>query len=860
MIWDAVRYGWAPMYYLTIDGIPVVWSEGRDGVAIGLPLPTGNTAEAPVLNLAQCGELGVERIDRDTGAALGGPMAFRFRDSTTVATWLKHYTLKTRLTASVTAADPIFLVEDTTNWGATGGFFVGMEYVTYTGKTPTSFTGCSRSVVGYSYAHTIGTAGQTITNLPRHWRGRFVTLWAAPVDPGGHVTGYTLGGDAVQVWIGKITAGPQRERDGFSFEAEALDAVLQRELSGKVTGKIVGIGGKYTVKTGQTVRWDINATDAAGLPVGGFPYAFDVPIWPASSGKVDGDLVTGADIRAAMVAAFATAVSDANATTDINNFAWYQVPGAASPYCGMWRSSIQLDYNAAIEGVETKVTINNAVVQEYAQSWPGGVPGPGPINVSPWDWNVIDSPCDAQQIGGLTLEVDDGDTSVLTAPLTVSVKGQLGFGWVADTVAVSGSHVYLGSAQSGEPPGNLTPEALAKVIGSDAEVMQQVTDSYNNLMLNAIQSSGTGTRGSYDSLMRGCGYAISENLIHLSSFLDPATATEAGIDIGGATFSGLFGGILGLMRRAVVGRVDDSAWKLRLVATDLAGAPTAGAITDADLLSFDGDPLVSVRRLDPATSIRIVITEPGIPPNWAQPAGESVEHVVEVNAVDLSEATGRRQVEYAIGATDPKAIIKMAKDIAYSMFSSDQTAQAIELAVGPWVDAQPGDVVSLTLTHPALWTWSTATPGYTGTARVVGRRMDPTTLKTTLTLLIDGGVTFHSLSPSAEILAFAGLATDVTSLTIGGEYLDLMQAAFAAMGQFKIQHYRPGQVEAAGQTHRVTAVTESGGDCVLTVDSHVPGHTIVLSSSRITWPTLLSADHEAWQGYFSHVDDGSSWG
>lgn len=859
MIWDAIRYGWAPIYYLTIEGIPVIWSEGRDGVAIGLSLPTGYTTEVPVLDLAQCGELGVEKIDRDTGAALGGPMAFRLRDAAALTAYLQHYTLQTRLTTDATVNTPTFIVDDTTGWGATGAFYLGMERVTYSGKTPTSFTGCTRGMVGFRYAHTVGTAGQTITNLPRYWRGRIVTLWAAPVDQGGHVTGNTLGTDAVKLWVGKITAGPQRERDGFSFDAEALDAVLQRELSGKVTGKIVGVGGKYVVKTGQTARWDINATDAAGVPVGGFPYAFDVPIWPASSGKVDGDLVTGADVRAALASTFATAVSDATATADVDNLKWYQVAGAASPFCGMWRAYIKLDYKAAVEGVEVKVTLNGNVVSESAESWPGGLTGPGAILVGLHGWNVVDNPFEAQQIGGLTLEVDDGDTSLLVAPLTVVVKGQTGFAWTAETVSVSGSHVYLGNSSSGAPPGWLTPEALAKTIGSDVEISQAVEDTYNNLMLTALQSSGTGDRGSYDLLPRGSGYCIDDSLINMDSFADPATAMDAQIDVGGAAFAGLFGGILGLMRRAVVGRTDDGLWQLRLVSTDIAGAPTADSITDADLLSFDGDPLVSVSRLDPVTSIRIVITEPGSPAGWSQPSGDSVEHVVEVSSIDLSEAMGRRQVEYALGATDPKKIISQAKDIAYGMFANDQTTQAIELAVGPWVDAQPGDVVGLNLTHPALWTWSTGTAGYTGTARVVGRRMDLTTLKVTLTLLIDGGVTFNSLSPAAEVSAFGGIATAVTSLTIDIKYLDLMQTAFAAMGQFKVQHYRPGQVEAAGQIHNVTAVAEFGGACVLSV-THPGGHTVVAGSSRITWPTLLGGDHEAWQGYFAHVNDGSSWG
>ena len=64
-IWTAARYGWSPIYYLTIEGIPVVWAEA----ALGLTLPTGYTAEAAALHL-ESAAIGVEQVDRQRGVAV----------------------------------------------------------------------------------------------------------------------------------------------------------------------------------------------------------------------------------------------------------------------------------------------------------------------------------------------------------------------------------------------------------------------------------------------------------------------------------------------------------------------------------------------------------------------------------------------------------------------------------------------------------------------------------------------------------------------------------------------------------------------------------------------------------------------
>lgn len=160
-IWDATRYGWAPVYWLTVEGIPVVWTER----ATGLTLPTGYTSEAAVLSLQEAG-IGTEHIDRGRGIASTAPFGFALLDSTTTHAYLRRWDQETYITADLSATALTVDVADTTGFAASGSIHIGRELVTYSGTTATSFTGCTRAVCGYAYAHQMGTSGQTVTDRP----------------------------------------------------------------------------------------------------------------------------------------------------------------------------------------------------------------------------------------------------------------------------------------------------------------------------------------------------------------------------------------------------------------------------------------------------------------------------------------------------------------------------------------------------------------------------------------------------------------------------------------------------------------------------------------------------------------------
>jgi len=325
----------------------------------------------------------------------------------------------------------------------------------------------------------------------------------------------------------------------------------------------------------------------------------------------------------------------------------------------------------------------------------------------------------------------------------------------------------------------------------------------------------------------------------------------------GESFGSLFGGTLGLFRRAVVARPDTTgAIKLTLIETTPYGTAYTATITDIDLLSDDGDPVVSVKKAN-SGNVHIVIR-----PHGGVSDEEDRRAFFDAPSID---ANGRDEVEYRIPAIDQGALITVA-DSAVAHLAADETAQAVQLRVPPWVAVYPGDVVFLEgLTHPALWTWSTSPgqPGYDGMARCVGRTINLKSATVTLTFLFDSSLSVNSLSPAA-LIETAGFdsATNPTYINIPLAYLEHMQKALTeAAGNVWVSHFQPGQIETATQLHEVSAANVSGSTCQLTIASTTGGHTLdVGKQSTLTLPTSSGLKLSAYQALFAHIDDNTIWG
>jgi hypothetical protein len=107
-----MRYGFAPIYWITIAGVPVVWIER----STGLTLPSGYTVEDGSLVIDDSAAVGVESINRDNGTAVSLALSFKLLDTATARDWLRRPTKTMSLTADLSAIATAATVSDSAGW------------------------------------------------------------------------------------------------------------------------------------------------------------------------------------------------------------------------------------------------------------------------------------------------------------------------------------------------------------------------------------------------------------------------------------------------------------------------------------------------------------------------------------------------------------------------------------------------------------------------------------------------------------------------------------------------------------------------------------------------------------------------
>lgn len=855
-IWDGVRYGFSPVYWAQVAGIPVIFSER----ATGLTLPVGWTSEDASLVVDSSAAVGIEQVNRENGAAVSLGLSFKLLDTTAVRTWLRQPGKSMRLTADLAAAATSMTVDNTTGWSNGDPAWLGMERITIgTVASGTSCTGLGRGTVGtWAYDHATGTTAQTITDVPRYWRGREVILYASPCDAAGYCTGSALLDDAVMVWRGKIEEGPRRELDGFSFEASSIDRFSDRRLVSQISGQVTDTSAKLAASKGLEIKVVLRANQSNGTQV--FSYIFTLN--PFSS-DADGDLLSMAEVRDRIVSAFAQAVADESAGADVGEFRWWKYgSGQGTTYNG----KVLVKADATITNFEVFVNIDGKQTTATWFDFNNGWAADGYVDLK---WQTQSNPLapgsSAEPVIPwlVTVRVDQGaaaDVPAAGGRVRIQAGGQ-GRVFKYDAATASAADVYLTGLQPVD--GAQGWPTKQQMLGADAQILFTDADTFPVMMLRCLMSSGNGERSAtYDTLARGQGYGLDETLISAPSFTTtsaPLGTLKGEVASAGESFSSLFGGAMGLFRKAVVARPDhteaNSPLKLTLVSTAPYGADYSVTVADTDLLSHQGDPVVSVKRADSANVLAIL-----------RPFGGAQDGEDRFVFADNSraDAEGRDQVEYRVPAKDRQGLYDVAGPAAAAHLAADQTTQALQLLAPPWIVADVGDVVWLDITHPAVWTWSSnpGAPGYTGAARVVGRTIGLKSPTVTLTLLIDASISVTSLSPAAKIDAFGGAAAAPTTIDVPLKYKTHFDAALADAGaNVWAYHYQPGQVETATQKHEISAAAEVGGACQLTVASTSGGHSLDLTKeSTITLPTTSGGDISTYQGRFAHTDDGTNWG
>ena len=722
----------------------------------------------------------------------------------------------------------------------------GSELITLgtIGAGPT-ITGCARGVVGYPYALALSDAGAYGTNKPRWWRGRHATLYAVSVDPFGKLPAASaLSTHSETIWRGRIDSGPKLADDGlWSFSALALDRTLARPLSTFLSGEVVGTEFKVKAKPSAFALLSLQALNSGGAQL----WAHTIKIEPFASLGAS-DMISSSQARDLIASAWSAAVTAAGAAANLDGLSYVQAlsvppgytPNSASPL-NNWHIAIGLDTNAAavrlrIVGEVFGVPVYNDLAQGAFAS---GTPYVTGIQLGIDPYRVNEPPSSTLNTHA-TIKVDGAPTSAPTAGMVKIgdvVYSYEGAGTSDGLLSLAGLRV----ASSYAVPS-------ADFLGQSAEILVAVEGKFGDAVATAIESSGAGIRGTYDTA--AAGYGLDDGLLDESTIRSVLSSgwmatQQIRLVYRDRSLVDLVGGLLALQQRALVGRQTSAsphAYALTAVDTSPAGSLAIATITDADLVTGDGDAARTLTDRPFVNAIKIEGDQGGDGP------------VVNVRDAQSIQANGPRSLDLKVPIADRAEIVPLAASWGAARFAGDQTLQAIELRVAPWIVADVGDVVSLDLTHYKVWTFSTASSGYTGVGRVIGRALDLDRQIVTLTILIDGLSLTRGLCPSAEVLAFDH-ATSPSYIDVGLEFLDHFTACKAGVSSFVVTVYRPGQAEGTSKTLEIGSVAVSGSACRLSVASVSGSPTLVVNDSHVTVPPTAAAnDH---QDLYMHDADGS---
>lgn len=714
--WDAVfgslDRGYSVVAYAVIEGLPLRLS------ASALGWTDSDRTEHARLILDGDGRISYQ-IDRQSGVCGAGRMRLGILDPDDDTGVFAVSTLTTRLTADLDAADTTASA-DTTGWPSSGTFWVGKEYVEYSGTSGgTTFTGLTRGAVNpiYEYRAKAPNNWQTISNRPRWWAGRIVEVWVALVDPWGRPVG-TAWDDAHcrQVWAGELVTLPTYVAGVWTLDAEHLVRRLTRPAGAEVTGRVVpwrfGIqtadGPLVSVPTDATVRVEYEH------PTGPFSGSADIAITALNVTPE----ASPSGYRIAPIGEFvgqaieeAKAAYDADGGPEENWRPLYQSTEVDAD--GVVRCRVRKIINA-IGGGSATYRIGPIITASGDQHWC-------------WKQPIVFTPTDLSEnqggvISGLFPLGLTGKTSRLVPietdpaadvdwPSTgaVVIRGDDGpeviqYALLHDGISLTGrTYLYeVDRAQLSTPAVNLYPGDL------DAQSLQALSGTIGAQIATALESSGLALRGTYDTQSHGYGldddHVGEASLQALAMLVSQETAYP-----GDRSLEAHIGGFLAASGWCVVPTRTPGDQRLRLgIGRTVPIAATATyTLTDDDLAL---DRLPEVAELLPA---------PNVATFEAGEIDDLESRVYRVIHAEAARAEGAREESYRLPVTLSlmgHVILVMS---AQSVMWLRSQLVAYRFHVGPTRDWLPGQVIDIDLTHPALRDPATGARGLSGQGAIV---------------------------------------------------------------------------------------------------------------------------------------------
>ena len=827
-----LRRGWSEVYAVTIEGIPYVFVERipkRVDATSSVGLPTGYTSAVDALTIETDQSVSIT-LDRQSGGSSGTSFDLTLdyeslSDASLLAVLFKQATNRATLTADLAHNATTITVDDTTGFSASGSVYLGRELVTYTGTTGTSFTGCTRGVAGYAYKYQDDSPTyRVVSDIPIVWRGRFVTIHAHLVSPEGRIldSQWTTGTYHREIWKGQIESVPEPIGRGFRFRTMPLVRTIAKPIGSDTTGNL------YAVDPSDPGSF-------AGFPVGDFKQSLFVYLTQGSDdGSAELDPFDSFTDSVVWLGQWAGTLTNDWATDSAFNSlefspsepsftmrdgrpalamnfiwtaaepmtGWLTVP-ASGPY--FLEPGTYTSEPFATRGVRFVIPIRFAPIES------GYIPvkttsGSGYMN------QAIPS------TGFGILETDTGAELVKWSDIvdnTASLDAELG------------SIVMLQISERGV--NGTGPQDLTH--GGTFTVTAGYAGTVTNAIRTLLQSSGTGARGTYDTLALGFGYGIPEAWIDetaggLGGFQGLSTNTADMVAAGRVSLEELAGGYLVLNNTAITQQRSDDGVRLALVST------SPPAAVEQTMVSLEADDAI-LSRVEPARLIDA--------PNIVKIDTSGLRDGPDLTAVDLPRVQAEGPNEMTISA--PGITVAQAGAYAQAVIALGDGLQSMTVKVGAWVELEPGDPVEVKLAHPAVYDFAEAERAPSSVAgRVVGSRFNLADGTQDLTILIRGAYVGARFLCPAQAVQSKDSSTEIT------------MTSTAAAKMYKagetITVYNPGQETAATPEkadHDIDTI--SGATITITGSTFAAW---VGAGTRVTYPAL--ADCSTRQDDFAFYD------
>ena len=832
------RLGYFDSYVLAIEGYPILLTEEDRVTYAGAAqtLPTGYTRSVPALRFKEGDTIGI-RMDRESGFASATAVEFTlgWDDLGAQKSDFKYPGVIAELTADLAFDATTVTVDDTTGFGASGTFYLGREAITYTGKTGTSFTGCTRGVVGFPYAYSYNSPTfRQCCDVPKVWRGRFVTLYASECAPDGRLLNTTML-DATYsraIWRGYIDDAPKATKDGIVLRVMPLCRLPSQPIGHDQTAELKNYGESINMFSTLPIL-DLPSAQATFYIPGMSP---DAPIVLTAASAAEITTIGGFVQSAAGKIGTATMGVVAGVIQSVGSVVLRDGKGHA-------RFELQLLNGTYVEGDEYSVTVPpGGPYWLETGKFDGILVGKSRlVFLVPFRYKFpIGAYIAVRQTTGEAwndLTVPSSGIGIFEAPGSdVSPQGREIIRWDAK-VSASDAICSMSSLQDmvllriSARAVNDTPR-LQTLNGGELQVLSGTVGTFSEAFFTICESSGTGNRGDYDTLGISQGYGVPRDYFNGSSFTGAGINQQdlAAVVEGRSSLEDILGGFLALNRKCFLqsSRPSTSTGEVLLSLSDTSIVTTSNpdvTITASDVLTSG---IESPSALSGPNEVQVDLS--GID------EGDSVT----VQDLPRIQAEGLKSASMSAPSVDVVwASYKAASLIAYS-----DGQQALRLPIAPWVYVQPGDTAKIDLSHPAIYDWQSGTLGpSTIYGRVAGWKLDLWTGHQEITVLLSGNVVpSRQLCPTAKITATPA-ADQIT--------IDNNDEPFFKAGQ-KVKVYNRGEEDTRIDDAEISSVSGS----TLTMTASLPAW-IGTSNSYLAFPDTDDADSE--QDDFAFFNATTKW-